>query len=82
MNSLFQIGPDHINEFVGPMLALRGISSAQNMIANVILHHFAHEPIDGAADGGNELENVSTTNLFIEGALYRLYLTADAANAL
>jgi hypothetical protein len=81
-NSLFQVGPDHVDELFGPMLALRDTGGVDNVVSDVVLHHLAHEPVDCTADGGNELQDISATNLLIEGALDCLHLPADAANAL
>lgn len=51
------------------------------MAPDVILNHLGHQAIHGAADGGNDLEHVGTTDFGLERALNGLYLPTNASNA-
>lgn len=37
MDSLFQVGPDHVDEFFGPVPTLSGAGGIHHVITNVIL---------------------------------------------
>ena len=59
------VGAHHLDEFFGAVPSLRGAVSIHNVLADVILHHLAHESIDGAADGGNDLQIIGAADLRI-----------------
>ncbi len=49
--------------------------AVKDVLPNMVLHHLAHEAVDGAADRCDELKDV-------ERPLDRLHLAPNAANAL
>ena len=48
--------------------------------ANVILHNLGHQPVDGTARAGNQLEHVGTTDFLIERPFDRFDLSADTSH--
>ena len=64
------------------MSALRiGLMSWINEVrANVILHDLGHQPVDGTAGAGNQLEHVGTTDFLIERPFDRFDLSADTSH--
>jgi hypothetical protein len=63
---LFQIRPDDFDEIVGGFF--RGFRFPRHVIADVILHQFAHEAVDGAAGGGEALQDLGAGFVLIQGA--------------
>ena len=61
-----------------PTLGLAG--RGQEVLADVIVHHLAHDALDGAADRGNELQDIGASDLRLEGPLEDIYLSLDAAH--
>ena len=51
------------------------------MGAHVILHHFRHQPGHGAAGTGDQVQHGFAAGFGKQGALDRLHLAADAADA-
>ncbi len=56
--------------------------AVKDVLPNMVLHHLAHEAVDGAADRCDELKDIGTTYFLIERPLDRLHLAPNAANAL
>jgi hypothetical protein len=48
----------------------------------MILHDLRHQPIDGAAGTGDELQHVGTANFLIERPFDRFDLSANASHAI
>lgn len=48
--------------------------------ANMILHDLGHQPIDGAAGAGNQLEHVGTADFLIERSFDGFDLSADTSH--
>jgi hypothetical protein len=46
--------------------------------ADVILHHFRHQPVDGAAGTSDELHDVGAADFLFEGAFDRFDLPANS----
>jgi hypothetical protein len=49
-------------------------SRCENVLADMVLHHFAHKAVHGTAGRRNELQDVGTADFLVEGALDRFYL--------
>jgi len=45
------------------------------VIEDVILHQFTHKAVDGAADGGQTLQDIGAVGIFFEGAQHRFELS-------
>src|SRR5262249_1571278 len=48
--------------------------------ANMIFHHFGHQPVDGPTCSGDQLQHVSTTDFLVERPLDSFDLSADASH--
>jgi len=47
---------------------LRGFRFSRHVVADVVLHQFAHEAVDGAACGGQALQDLGARLVLIQGA--------------
>jgi hypothetical protein len=81
---LLEVRTYHVDQFFSRMSALRiGLISRINEVrANMILHDLGHQPVDGAAGAGNELQHVSTTDFLIERPFDGFDLSANASHAI
>jgi hypothetical protein len=81
---LLQVGPYHVDQLFGaahpfgvvPVLRIKDVG------ANVVLHHLRHEPVHGAARGGDELQHLGALDLALQRALDRFNLAAQAAHTI
>ena len=64
---LFQVRPDNIDDVLGSLFS--GFRVPRHVVADVVLHQLPHQAIDGAADGGQALQDVRTGSVFVQGAL-------------
>jgi hypothetical protein len=81
---LLQIGAHHVDQLFGAThpLAVVPMVRIKDMRANVVFHHLRHEPIHGAAGGGNELQHLGALDLSLQSTLDRFDLAAQAAYAI
>jgi hypothetical protein len=81
---LLQIGTHHVDQLFGTThpLAVVPVLGIKDVRANVIFHHLRHEPIHGAASGGDELQHLGALDLPLQSALDRFNLAAQAAHAI
>jgi hypothetical protein len=63
---LLQIRSDNLNQIVGGFLG--GFRVSRHVVADVVLHQFAHEAVDGAARGGEALQDLGARLVLIQGA--------------
>jgi hypothetical protein len=63
---LLKVSSHDLNDVVGGFFG--GLGVAGHVVADVILHQFGHQAVDGAADGGEALENVGARLVLIESA--------------
>ena len=80
---LFEVGSHDVDQLFGGAAGFgiglqRGIDQ---MHPDVIFDHFAHQAVDRAPRGRDELQDVGTAELLFERALDRLDLSADAPHA-
>src|ERR1700757_18538 len=83
MAPLPHIGADHLDELVGAPAAA-GVTRnrrTRHVGAQVLLDHFRHEPVGGAAECGNLLHDLSAALLRLERSLQRLHLAAYPPHA-
>jgi hypothetical protein len=57
-------------------------TGSKDVLPDMVLHHLAHEAVDGAADRCDELKDIGTTYFLIERPLDRLHLAPNAASLL
>jgi hypothetical protein len=81
--SLFEIRPHHVDEVFRGVGAFsvgmgRGIDQ---MHADVVLDHLAHQAVDGSAGGRDELQDVATAELLLQCTLDRFDLPANTPHA-
>jgi hypothetical protein len=78
---LLQVGAQDLDKplggtrAVGAWLGVR----AENVVAEFALHEFAHQTVDGAAAGGNLLQNRGALVAVLQRPLDGLHLTTDTA---
>lgn len=65
--SLLQVGADKFDKVMGRFRGGPGFS--RHVVANVVLHEFAHQAVNGAAGGRQPLQDVSAAGVLFEGAL-------------
>ena len=63
---LLQIRAHNLDEVVGGFLG--GFGFPRHVVADVVLHQFSHEAIDGAPRGGEALQDFAARLVLIEGA--------------
>jgi len=78
--SLFQIGADDLDDIVGSFFG--GFGVAGHVVADVIFHKFGHQAIDGAARGGETLEDIRAAFVFVQGAQDAFELADDFLGAI
>jgi hypothetical protein len=61
-----QIRSDNLNQIVRGFLG--GFRVPRHVVADVVFHQFAHEAIDGAARGGEALQDLGARLVLIQGA--------------
>jgi hypothetical protein len=76
---LLQIRSHNLNQIVGGFFG--GFCFSRHVIADVVLHQFAHEAVDGAARGGKALQDVGATLVLIQGATDGFELSHDFLGA-
>src|SRR5215468_11145055 len=63
-------------------LRIRLPSWIDEVRANMILHDLGHQPIDGAAGAGNELQHVGTTDFLVERPFDGFDLSTNTSHAI
>jgi hypothetical protein len=76
---LLQVGAHDLDEIVGGFL--RGFRFARHVVADVVFHQFAHKAVDGAAGGGEALQDFGAGLVLIQGAADGFELAHDFLGA-
>src|SRR5579859_158248 len=78
-----QVGMHDVDQFLRG-LALRAVAALRidHMLADMVLDHLGDEAVERAAAGGRLLQDGETGPVFLEHALNRLDLAADATHAI
>ena len=73
----------HVDQLIGGIRIERAgiIFGVNEMCADMVLHHFGHQPGDAAANAGNHVHDALAFDLFGQCALDGLDLAANAADA-
>lgn len=74
-----EIGADNFNHILGRFFG--GLGIAWHVIADVVLHQFGHEGVDGAASGGEALEDIGAMFVVGEAAENAFELADDFLGA-
>lgn len=74
-----QISANNFDEVIGRFLG--GLRFPGHVVANVVLHEFAHKAADGATSGCEALQDVRTVGVLLEGALDGFELADDFLGA-
>jgi hypothetical protein len=75
LSALLQVGADNGDEIVCRFLGRLGMPG--HMVADVILHQFSHEAIDGSAGSSEALQHLRALFVIIQGPVYRFELADD-----
>jgi len=76
----FQIGLDHVDDFISGHHLLRGrlLFAIQNMTADVAFQEFSHQAVHSSSGGAHHLQNFGAIALFSKSPHERLYLPLNA----
>jgi hypothetical protein len=75
LNALLEIGADNGDEIVCRFFRRLGMPG--HVVADVILHQFSHEAIDGSAGSGEALQHFRALFVIIQGPMNGFELADD-----
>jgi hypothetical protein len=78
-DTLFQVGADNGDEIICRFFRRLGIPG--HMVADMILHQFSHQAIDGSAGSGQALQHFRALFVIIQGPVYSFELANDFLGA-